>query len=88
MEKEKYLPQTAYEQIAARLDDAGFIPLDHIGGQPHLHLAMWNQKNPRRAVKTFRAAIGNAQPKELESIPRAVRRRLYQAAEKLANRHS
>lgn len=81
----KYLPQAAYEQIAAKLDDARLRPLDYIAGQAHSDLAKWNQKNPKKAMKTFRVAIRKAQPKGLERIPRAVKRRLYQSVEKLSN---
>jgi hypothetical protein len=80
--KGKYLAHVEYENIAGRLDEAEFKLLDHIVGEAREQLAKWNQRNPRKAIKTFCGAIPKAHPRGLEGLRRAVLKRLYQAAEK------
>jgi hypothetical protein len=78
----KRLLLTDYLVIAEELDKAGFRLLDQLQGQYRRNLAVWNQKHPNNAIKTFREAIGAKQPSELW---RGVRRRLYYAEEKIRN---
>jgi hypothetical protein len=80
-QEKKYLSHAEYERIAMELDETGLRLLDSLSGRPHSCLAAWNQKNPGKAVKTFRKALQKTQPKGLKDLPRAVKRRLYRAAE-------
>lgn len=79
-----YLPQIEYEQIADKFDEAGFKLLETITGQARSDLAEWNQKNPRSAIKTFAAAIRKRRLKGLEGLKRAVKKSLYQAADRFS----
>jgi hypothetical protein len=66
-----------YQKIAAQLDDAGFKPQEHLEGASRKSLANWNQKHPRKAVRTFQDALCAKIP-DLD-LRRAVQRRLQRA---------
>jgi hypothetical protein len=66
-----------YEKIAAELDTAGFRPQEYLEGKFRKQLADWNQKHPRKAVRTFHDALSAKIP-DLDSR-RAVQKRLHRA---------
>lgn len=71
------LPLEEYEKLAAQLDNAGFKPQEHLEGKFRKQLANWNQKHPRKAVRTFHDALSAKIP-DLD-LRRAVYRRLQRA---------
>jgi hypothetical protein len=66
-----------YTRIAAELDTAGFRPQEYLEGKFRKQLADWNQKHPRKAVRTFHDALSAKIP-DLD-LRRAVQRRLHRA---------
>jgi hypothetical protein len=56
------LPIEEYKKIACQLDHAGFMLVKHLEGQHRDKLAEWNQKHPRKAIKTFSAALSSGMP--------------------------
>ena len=66
-----------YKTIAAQLDEAGFKPRDHLEGKSRRQLADWNQKHPRKAVRTFQEALSGKIPSL--DLRRAVQKRLQRA---------
>ena len=77
----KYLPQAEYERIAVELDRAAFDLRHQIAGRARTSLATWNQRNPRKAIKTFQDAIRKVKRPGLEAFPRSIKKRFYRAAE-------
>jgi hypothetical protein len=71
------LASTEYEEIARELDRAGFKPVDHLEGKRREHLANWNKRNPRKAIKSFTAALSSKAGGI--NLRRAVHRRLNRA---------
>jgi hypothetical protein len=69
------LQAAEYGRIATFLDQAGFKPLDYLEGKFRNKLADWNQKNPRRALHTFKAVLES----KLSLPRRGVLKRLYRA---------
>ncbi|HEY1527016.1 MAG TPA: hypothetical protein VGH51_12325 [Candidatus Angelobacter sp.] len=66
-----------YTRIAAELDMAGFRPQEYLEGKFRKQLADWNQKHPRKAVRTFHDALSATIP-DLD-LRRAVQKRLHRA---------
>lgn len=66
-----------YTRIAAELDTAGFRPQEYLEGKFRKQLADWNQKHPRKAVRTFHDALSAKIP-DLD-LRRAVQKRLQRA---------
>jgi hypothetical protein len=64
-----------YEKIADQLDNAGFKPQEQLEGKFRKQLADWNQKHPRKAVRTFREALSA----KILDLRRAVQKRLQRA---------
>lgn len=75
--KNKRLAIAEYDKIVRELDRVGFKPVDHLEGKHRERLADWNKKNPRKAIKTFSAALSSKMP-EL-TLRRGVKRRLSRA---------
>jgi hypothetical protein len=73
----KRLPIAEYEKIARELDRVGFRPIDCLEGKHRDELANWNRKYPRKAIKTFSAALSNNVPGV--DLRRGVFRRLNRA---------
>jgi hypothetical protein len=71
------LPLEEYKKIAAQLDKAGFGPQNHLEGTSCKNLANWNQKHPRKAVRTFHDALSTKLPNL--DLRRAVYKRLQRA---------
>jgi hypothetical protein len=72
-------PKSHYDEIASRLDAKGYMPLDVLTGRSRQKLAAWNQKNPRRPVHTFAAAMQSNSACKMRT---AVLKRLYRARER------
>jgi hypothetical protein len=66
-----------YKKIAAQVDEAGLKPRDHLEGKSRRQLADWNQKHPRKAVRTFQEALSGKIPSL--DLRRAVHKRLQRA---------
>jgi len=66
-----------YTRIVAELDTAGFRPQEYLEGKFRKQLADWNQKHPRKAVRTFHDALSAKIP-DLD-LRRAVQKRLHRA---------
>jgi len=73
----KRLPNAEYDRIARELDRADLKPLDHLESKHRERLADWNRKYPRKAIKTFSAALSNKVPGV--NLRRGVYRRLSRA---------
>ena len=73
----KRLPMAEYGTIARELDRVGFKPVDYLEGKHRDALANWNRKYPRKAIKTFSAALSNKVPGL--DLRRGVKRRLSRA---------
>lgn len=73
----KRLPMAEYEKIARELDRARFKPVDYLEGKHRDALANWNGRYPRKAIKTFSAALSNKVPGI--DLRRGVYRRLSRA---------
>jgi hypothetical protein len=71
------LPAEEYKKIAAQVDEAGLKPQEHLEGKSRRQLADWNQKHPRKAVRTFQEALSGKSPSL--DLRRAVQRRLQRA---------
>ena len=67
------LSKSALQEIAAELDSRRFPVLEQLQPAPRAEVAKYNQKYPKKAIKTFTAAIGH------RDFVRDVRRRLYVA---------
>jgi hypothetical protein len=66
-----------YRMIAVQLDEAGLKPREHLEGKSRRQLADWNQKHPRKAVRTFQEALSGKIPNL--DLRRAVQKRLQRA---------
>jgi hypothetical protein len=71
------LPAEEYKKIAAQVDEAGLKPQEHLEGKSRRQLADWNQKHPRKAVRTFQEALSGKSPSL--DLRRAVQKRLQRA---------
>jgi hypothetical protein len=66
-----------YDKIAGELDRCGFKPVEHLEGKYRDELANWNKKYPRKAIKTFSAALSSKVPGL--TLRRGVKKRLSRA---------
>ena len=66
------LSPSEYDKISGELDRSGFKPVDHLEGKYRDELAKWNKKYPRKAIKTFSAALSSKVP-EL-ALPRGAQK--------------
>ena len=71
------LAKIDYKAITDQLED--FRPLEHLPKEYRKQLALWNQSNQKRPIRTFSEAMETKRPPWLR---RQVMRRLYRAEEK------